>query len=148
MESARGLWCCGGWADPRKRLRGRPVPRETAKRVVRGASTFGGEMGIFSAGSGGLFVAAAGSLELAGIIFRTADDSLDLLGDPCLCILQEFCADRLFPGFRFGVLHVAAAGQPPDHGCSFADAGTGCQAPLAEFAGSHKFDSYLRGREL
>src|SRR5207302_8036643 len=87
------------------------------------------EMGIFSAGSGGLFVAAAGSLELAGIIFRTADDSLDLLGDPCLCILQEFCADRLILGFRFGVLHVAAAGQPADHGCSFADAGTGCQAP-------------------
>src|SRR5437867_13225235 len=64
MESARGLWRCGGWADPRKRLRGRPVPRETARRVARGASTFGGEMGIFSAGSGGLFVAAAGSLEL------------------------------------------------------------------------------------
>src|SRR5204862_7590063 len=107
-----------------------------------------GGMECLSAGAGWLFASAAGSLNLAGIIFRPADDSLDLLGEPCLCILQEFCADRLFPGFRFGVLHVAAAGQPADNGYSFADAGTGCQAPLAEFAGSHKFDSYLRGREL
>ena len=87
MESARSLWRCGGWADRRKRLRGQPVPCETARRVLRGAGTFGGEMGIFSAGPGGLLVAAAGSLELAGIIFRTSDDSLDLLRDPCLCIL-------------------------------------------------------------
>src|SRR5438445_12787887 len=100
MESARGPWRCGGWADPRKRLRGRPVPRETARRVVRGASTFGGEVGLFSAGSGGLFVAAAGSLEVAGIIFRTADESLDILVDPSLYLLKALCADRKFRGSR------------------------------------------------
>src|SRR5947208_14178164 len=94
------------------------------------------------------FVATAVTVVVSSIICRSDDDSLDRLGGTCLCILKGLCADRLFPWFRFGVLHVAAAGQPPDHGCSFADAGTGCQAPLAEFAGSHKFDSYLRGREL
>src|SRR5947208_13967283 len=105
-------------------------------------------MGFFSAGSGGLFVAAAGSLELAGIIFRTADDSLDLLGDPCLCILQEFCADRLFPGFRFWVLHVAAAVQTAYYVCSLDYSGTGCHATLVDIVGSYKIDSYLYSRKV
>src|SRR5437867_13087557 len=87
MESARGLWRRGGWADPRKRLRGRPVPRETARRVVRGASTLGGGLVIVSAESGGILVAAAGPLELARIICAPAAHWRDVLGEPCLCIL-------------------------------------------------------------
>src|SRR5438552_14660763 len=66
-------------------------------------------MGIFGAGSGGLFVVATGFVELAFAVLRTVDDSLDLLRGPGICIFQELRADCLFSRFWIGLLFVAAA---------------------------------------
>src|SRR5947208_6344024 len=73
-------------------------------------------MGIFGAGSGGLLVVATGNVELAFSVLRIIDDSVDLLRNSHICLLQELRVGRLLLGLGVGGLSIAAPGRCAGHG--------------------------------
>src|SRR6266699_4341674 len=91
-------------------------------------------MGIVGAGSGGLLVVATGIVELAFPVLRIIDDSVDLLRNSHICLLQELRVGRLLLGLWVGMLSIAAPGKFAGHDCSSTCSHADCHPSLARVA--------------
>src|SRR5438093_13578403 len=100
-------------------------------------------MGIFGAGSGGLLVVATGIVELAFPVLRIIDDSVDLLRNSHICLLQELRVGRLLRGLWVGVLSIAASGKLAVHDCSSSCSHAGFHPSMAGLASRYEIDSSI-----
>src|SRR5947207_15821291 len=105
-------------------------------------------MGIFGAGSGGLLVVATGIVELAFPVLRIIDDSVDLLRNSHICLLQELRVGRLLLGLWVGMLSIAAPGKFAGHDCSSTCSHADCHPSLARVASADEINSSICGRDF
>src|SRR5437870_12680359 len=103
-------------------------------------------MRISCAGSSGLLVVATGNVELAFSVLRIIDDSVDLLRNSHICLLQELRVGRLFLGLWVGMLCIAAPGKFAGHDCSSACSHADCHCSLCGVASAQEVDSSICGR--